>query len=95
MDEKAAYEKKLRSQLDEWSLEIDKLKAKAEQAEADARLRYYDEIEKIRDQQERMQEKLDAIESAGEEAWRDLKAGAESAWQELNSAVRSAMERFK
>ena len=43
---------KLQAQLDEWSAEIDKLKAKADKAEADAQLEYYKEIEELRSMQE-------------------------------------------
>ena len=48
MGMKEAYEKKLQAQLDEWGAEIDKLKAKADKAEADAQLDYYKEIEELR-----------------------------------------------
>ena len=40
MNMKEAYEKKLEAQMEEWSLEIDKLKAKADKAEADSQLEY-------------------------------------------------------
>jgi hypothetical protein len=36
MSMKEAYEQKLQAQLDEWGAEIDKLKAKSDNAEADA-----------------------------------------------------------
>ena len=38
MSEKQAYEKKLEAQLDAWSADIDKLKAKADKVGADTRL---------------------------------------------------------
>jgi hypothetical protein len=48
MNRKEAYQKKLQAQLDEWSAEIDKLKAKADNAEADAQIEYYKQIEALR-----------------------------------------------
>lgn len=44
MSEKDAYVEKMKAKLDEWNAEIDKLQAKAKQAEADAEIQYNDEI---------------------------------------------------
>lgn len=95
MSQKQAYEKKLRAQLNEWNSEIDRLKAKADSAEADAKLEYYKHIEKLRTRQEAARTKLEKLETASEDAWEDLKAGVESAWDDLGQAIRSAATRFK
>ena len=94
MTMKKAYEQKLLSKLDEWSAEIDKLKAKADFAEADAQLKYYKQIEELRTMQEAAGQKLDELKQAGDDAWEDLKAGMDSAWDSLSSAVKSATSRF-
>jgi hypothetical protein len=86
MGMKEAYEKKLQAQLDEWGAEIDKLKAKADKAEADAQLDYYKEIEELRTNQEVANKKLSELKEASEDAWEDLKAGIESAWDSLSNA---------
>jgi uncharacterized coiled-coil DUF342 family protein len=95
MGMKEAYERKLRSQLDEWKAEIGKLKAKADGAEADAQLKYYKEIEELRTMQDHANQKLVELKEAGDDAWEDLKAGIDSAWESLSSAVKSAASRFK
>jgi len=94
MSMKEAYEKKLQSQLDEWNAEIDKLKAKADSAEADAQLEYYKQIEELRSMQDAAGKKLDELKEAGDDAWEDLKAGIDSAWDSLSSSVKSAVSRF-
>ena len=94
MSMKEAYEKKLQGQLDEWKAEIDKLKTKADIAEADAQLKYYKQIEELRAMQEAAGQKLDELKQAGDDAWEDLKAGMDSAWDSLSSAVKSATSRF-
>ena len=94
MSMKDAYEKKLQGQLDEWKAEIDKLKTKADSAEADAQLKYYKQIEELRAMQEAAGQKLDELKQAGDDAWEDLKAGMDSAWDSLSSAVKSATSRF-
>lgn len=73
MSMKKAYEEKLQAQLDEWNAEIEKLKAKADKAEADAKIEYYEQIEKLREQQQEAQAKLNELRRAGEDAWEDLK----------------------
>lgn len=94
MSMKQAYEKKLESQLDEWSAEIDKLKAKADSAEADAQLEYYKKIEELRSMQEAANEKLGELKEASDDAWEDLKAGMDSAWDSLSRSIKSATARF-
>lgn len=95
MSMKETYEQKLQAQLDEWGAEIDKLKAKAAKAEADAQLEYYKQIEELRSMQEAANAKLAELKAAGDDAWEDLKAGIESAWDSLGTALKSASSRFK
>lgn len=92
---KEAYEKKLQAQLDEWSADIDKLKAKADSAEADVQLEYYKQIEELRSMQETAVDKLIELKDASDDAWEDLKAGIESAWDSLGNVLKSAASRFK
>lgn len=94
MSMKEAYEKKLKGQLSEWRADTDKLKAKAEQAEGDAQLAYYKELEDLRSRQEAARDKLDELRDAGDDAWEDLKAGLDKAWDDLGDAVSKASSRF-
>jgi multidrug resistance efflux pump len=95
MSMKEAYEKKLQAQLDEWGAEIDKLKAKADKAEADAQLEYYKQIEDLRSMQQAANEKLAGLKEASDNAWEDLKAGIDSAWDSLGNALKLAASRFR
>ena len=95
MSMKEAYEKKLKAQFDEWGSEIDKLKAKADKAEADAQSDYYKKIEELRTKQEVANKKLSELKEASEDAWVDLKAGIESAWDSLSNALKSATSSFQ
>lgn len=95
MSMKDAYKQKLQARLDEWSAEIDKLQAKADYAEADAKLEYYKEIEELRTMQESAANKLADLEDASDDAWEHLKAGTESAWHSFGNAIKSAAAKFK
>jgi hypothetical protein len=95
MSMKEAYEKKLRAQLEDWGVEIDKLKAKADEAKADVQLEYYKKIEELRLLQASAKEKMAELKKAGDDAWEDLRAGMENARDSLGNALRSAKSRFK
>lgn len=95
MSMKEAYEQKLQAQLDEWSAEIDKLKARADQAEADAQLEHYKQIENLRTMQDAARSKLAELKNSGDDAWEDLKAGIDNARESLAQALKSAKSRFK
>lgn len=94
MGMKEAYEKKLKGRLLEWRSDIEKLKAKAEQAEGDTQLAYYKKIEDLRTQQEDARDKLDDLRDAGDDAWEDLRAGVDKAWDDLGDAMSKAISRF-
>lgn len=95
MSKRDIYQQKIEAQLDEWSAEIDKMKAKAAKAEADAQLAYKDRITELRQKQQVALEKLQEFREAGEDAWEDLKAGVELAWDSLGEALNSAKTRSK
>lgn len=94
MSMKDAYEQKIEAQLAEWDAEIKKLRAKAEQAEADAKIQYQKQVEDIRSMQRSAQAKLEELKEAGDNAWEDLKAGMENARDSLAKAIRDATSRF-
>lgn len=94
MSNKQAYQQKIQAQLDEWSAEIDKLRAKADKADADAQIAFNREIDNLRDKKNQAREKLDELSDASEGAWEDLKTGVEAASNQLGQALRSAQSRF-
>jgi hypothetical protein len=95
MSMKDAYEKKLGAKLAEWSAEIDKLKAKAMKADAEAQLAYYKQIEELRSMQNSANRKLLELKDASDDAWEDLRTGLDSAWDSMGNAFKSAASRFK
>ena len=92
---KKAYEEKLQSQLDEWNAGIEKLKARADKAKADAKTQYHEQTEKFREQQQEEQAKPDGFRRAGEDAWEDLKAEIENSRDSLERAIKTAALRYE
>jgi hypothetical protein len=92
---KAAYQQQMEAQFKEWSAKIDVLKAKAEKAEAKAKVGYYEVIEQLRGKQDQVRQRLEALKKSGTGAWEDLKGGVEKAWAELRAAFDRAAGRMK
>jgi len=66
---KSVYIEKMKSQLDELNASMNKLDAKTEEAKADARDMYLEEMRKLRHQSKLAVAKLDDIKLASEESW--------------------------
>jgi 23S rRNA pseudoU1915 N3-methylase RlmH len=95
MNEKELYRQKRQAQLDEWKAEVDKLKAKASGASADAQLVMNKKIKALESKIEEGTAKLLALSEAGENAWESIKEGVESAWDSLKSSFSEAAAKFK
>jgi hypothetical protein len=94
-DKRKAYEEKLEAQLKEWNAQIALLKAKAENAKADAKIDYYKAIDVLEHKQDKAKRKLQELKTAGDEAWEAVKEGAEKVWAEVKTAYRDATSKFK
>jgi len=94
-DKRKAYEEKLDTQLKEWNAQITLLKAKAENAKADAKIDYYKTIDALEHKQNEARMKLQELKASSDEAWEAVKAGAEKAWAEVKKAYHDATSKFK
>lgn len=95
MSDRDAYVQKMKAKLDEWNAEIDRLAAKASQAQADARLKYNEEIDNLKKQREEADRRMRELQSSSEEAWNSVREGMEAAWDRMNNALKDAVSRFK
>ncbi|MEJ2069211.1 MAG: hypothetical protein P8X65_02785 [Syntrophobacterales bacterium] len=95
VDTKEAYLEKLKAKLDEWNAQIDKLKAKAAQSKADAKIKIEKRVGDLETHRREVENKIQQLVQASGPAWKDLKGGVQSAWSKLDEAVRSATEKFK
>lgn len=94
MSMKEAYQKKLQAQIEEWNLEIEKLKAQVKGYEADTQIEYENKIAELKTFNDRLRLKALEIENASEDAWEDLKTGAEEAKDAFLEGFNSAKSRF-
>jgi len=94
-EKRKAYEEKLDAQFEEWNAQIALLKAKADKAKADMKIKYYKNIEAVERKQEVAGTRLRELKNAGDEAWEELKTGAEKAWDEVKTAYHKTASKFK
>ncbi len=85
-----AYLQKTEARIDEWNAELSKLKAKAAQAKAQAKIEYFKQIEILDAHMEEAQKKFAELQMQGGEAWKELRAGVDRAIEELGAAVERA-----
>jgi len=95
MSIKDAYLEKMEAQLREWGAKIDELKAKADKAEAGAKIEGMKQLDSLKAKRDAAQSKLGEIKAAGEEAWEILKTGVESAWSELKAGDRRGCDQIQ
>jgi uncharacterized coiled-coil DUF342 family protein len=95
MNTRDAYVEKLKSQLDEWNADIDKLQAKADQAEAETRIEYQKKLEDLRAKRKDVEEKIVQLQNAGDSAWEDLKQGIENSWEILKVSFTRSKSEFE
>ena len=94
METMDAYREKAQARLNEIGAKIDLLKAKAQQADADARIRAIEEIDRLRQRRQEMQTRLEKLKKSGEAAFDEIKTGTEDALNDLKSAVEKAVSKF-
>ena len=94
MSDRDAYVEKMKAKIDEWSADIKKLQAQAEGAQADARIKYAEQIEEMKKQRDAAEAKMKEAQEASLEAWADMRKGMEAAWDSMTAAVKNALGRF-
>ena len=94
MEKRDAYQQKLQAQLDEWSADIDKLKAKTNKASAQAQIEHKEQIADLQSKREDAVKKMQQLQQAGEDSWEEMRSGLEAAWNDLAVAVKSARSKF-
>ena len=90
-----AFVNKMKSKLDEWNAEIDKLEAQSRQKEADVKANYQQRIAELKSKRQEARQQLEELQNAGESAWEDLKSGVELAVVAMGDALKSARDRFQ
>ncbi len=92
---KQSYQEKMESQLKEWAVKIDLLKAKADKAKASAKVKYDEQIKELRAKQGIFEQRLQEMKGLGGEAWKEVRTGVDQALDDLRDAIKRARSKFK
>jgi predicted phage gp36 major capsid-like protein len=95
MSTKEAYKQKIEAELDLAKAKLAELKAQADSAAADARIKYAEQFDELEQKVNATKAKLRELGEASEETWERLKDGVEASWNALSTAVRHAADTFK
>jgi len=92
--QKTLYREKVQAELNKLNAQVDEMKAKAAQAQADAKIQYTSQIEELQTKQVAVQKQLEELQSASQDAWEDIKTGVEAAWLDLQQSFQNAVAKF-
>lgn len=86
MTNKDAYVRKAEARIDQANAEIEKYKAKAAEAGADAEIRYGETLNELRAKREAAVAKLDELKAAGDDALEEIRQNLEKLIDEFDAA---------
>lgn len=75
--------------------ELEKMKAKADYANADARQDFDNRLTSLEKRYNAFREQLEELGKAGEDSSAELKSGINNAWSEFKASLDKASEEFK
>lgn len=89
MSKRKLYEDQVREKLKELEAEVDKLKAKIENTEAELLPEHHSKIEALHALQEETKAKFSELLESGDEAWEGLQGGVEKYWRALGNELKA------
>ncbi len=95
MEKRDLYLEKMSAQVDQYGAKLAELRGKAAEANADMKLEYLNQVEKLEGKRDGLKEKYEELKKASGNSWEDMKEGTENAWNEFKEAVSKATEHFK
>ena len=95
MSKRDEYVAKLKTQLDAWDTELDKLEVKAGKAKKNAKVKYAKEMKELKVKRDKMKTEINNIINASEDGWEDFKDKAGDAWSALKGGFIKAREAFQ
>ena len=93
-DLKDAYVDKLKTQLDEWSADIDVLEVRVRKADEQLHLKYESQLASLKVKRDEAKVKLVELQKSTGDAWQELRKGSDEAWDSIKNAVAEARKKF-
>ena len=83
----------IKSRLDEWNAQIDKLESEMKEASEDAKATYEAKLSELRQLRDRGEARLREMQEENESSWEQRQAEARRAWQDIKDGFQRALER--
>jgi carotenoid cleavage dioxygenase-like enzyme len=95
MSLKQAYKQKAEAELNLAQARLAEFQAKSKKSTAESQIKHAEQMDNLAHGVSAIQAKLKELETAGEEAWEQLKDGLEKALLSLSNAIRDLAEKLK
>ncbi|MEM1256015.1 MAG: hypothetical protein AAGI69_26555 [Cyanobacteria bacterium P01_H01_bin.21] len=95
MSSKQVYQREIEAKLETLDAQIVKMQAKAEQANAELKAKYQEQLRLLTERRETTRFKLKELKHSSEAAWETMKNGVDSAFSELQNAFDKAVAQFQ
>lgn len=92
---KHEYIQKLKSQLDEWDYELDRLEARAKDVQVTVNEKVKSSVADLKQKSEQLKVRFREVEHATEEAASDVKDALEMAWNSIKMGVLAVRSEFE
>ena len=89
MTERDDYIKKIKAKMDEWRVEFEALRAKA-----DERIKIDQHMEKLGEKMNAFQDRFNELQKTSGVAWHDIREGLDKAGESLKEAFKKAKSHF-
>ncbi len=94
MTDRSTYQQKREADIRLIEAELEKMKARAERAEADAKILYQGQVEALQERLDAARTKLKELGEASEDAWDSVRSGTEKAVDELKAGFEKAKRKL-
>lgn len=87
MEKRELYLEKINAQIEQYGAKLSGMRAKAAEVNADMKLEYLSQVEKLEGKRDGLKEKYEQLKESSESTWESLKEGTESAWNDLKESI--------
>ena len=94
MSNREEYLATVKAKLEEWDADIDRLEAKASEAQADAQVQYRKQLDNMREMRKEAMARYAEMQGAAADAWETMAKGTEKAWNAWLTAFEEARDKF-
>jgi hypothetical protein len=92
---KEIYRQKAQARFDQMNAQIQELLARFNETKAEAKLKINNQFEDLTNQQETVEQKMEQVKDAGEDAWEDMRSGLDTAMNELETSFNEAAHKLE